>query len=84
MKIEYWYLIIGIAIGWITKVPFLIKWYKELAHHKDMVAKLIDIDIALCRDCWSAACASGYKNFPSLSAMQKDFDEWLIEHKITK
>lgn len=30
MEQKYWYLIIGIAIGWITKVPFIIKWYRDL------------------------------------------------------
>lgn len=29
------YLIIGILIGWITKVPFLIKWYRELKETSD-------------------------------------------------
>lgn len=29
------YLIIGILIGWITKVPFLIKWYNELKETQD-------------------------------------------------
>lgn len=30
MEQKHWYLIIGIAIGWITKVPFLLKWYRDL------------------------------------------------------
>lgn len=30
-----WSLVLfGIAIGWITKVPFLIKWYRELKRTK--------------------------------------------------
>lgn len=31
----YEYLAIGILIGWITKVPFLIKWYRELKETSD-------------------------------------------------
>lgn len=27
-------LIIGIAIGWFTKVPFLLKWYQDLKKYK--------------------------------------------------
>lgn len=38
--------------------------------------------VSVLRDCWSVAYASGHKNFPSLDAMQKDFDEWLKENKI--
>jgi len=30
MAEKYVYLIVGVAIGWVTKVPFLIKWYREL------------------------------------------------------
>lgn len=30
MPEKYWYLISGIVIGWIFKVPFLIKWYRDL------------------------------------------------------
>lgn len=29
-----YYILIGIAIGWITKVPFLIKWYREFNTYK--------------------------------------------------
>lgn len=35
MEEKYVYLIIGVIIGWITKLPFLIKWYKELKETKD-------------------------------------------------
>lgn len=30
MEAKWWYLIVGIGVGWLTKVPFLLKWYKEL------------------------------------------------------
>jgi hypothetical protein len=30
MQEKHWYLITGIIIGWIFKIPFLIKWYKDL------------------------------------------------------
>lgn len=30
MDEKYWYLIIGVVIGWITKFPLLLKWYREL------------------------------------------------------
>jgi len=39
MDQKYLYLIIGVAIGWITKIPFLIKWYRELKetkHYREM------------------------------------------------
>jgi len=35
MEIKYWFLIIGILIGWITKVPFLFQMYRELRQTKD-------------------------------------------------
>lgn len=35
MKENYVYLCIGVAIGWITKIPFLIKWYRELKETND-------------------------------------------------
>jgi len=30
MSEKYWYLLLGVAIGWAFKIPFLIKWYREL------------------------------------------------------
>lgn len=48
---EVTYVIIGIVIGWVTKIPFVLKWYKELkstrtyeymqdkVRHKEMVDK---------------------------------------------
>jgi len=30
MAEKYVYLIIGIVIGWITKFPLVLKWYREL------------------------------------------------------
>lgn len=30
MDTKWWYLITGIVIGWLFKIPFLIKWYREL------------------------------------------------------
>ncbi len=35
MENKWWYLIGGVVIGWITKVPFLIKWYKDLRGTKN-------------------------------------------------
>lgn len=32
---KYTYIIIGILIGWITKVPFLIKWYRDIKETSD-------------------------------------------------
>lgn len=34
MEQKYWFLLIGVGIGWITKVPFLLKWYRELRKTK--------------------------------------------------
>jgi len=30
MENKYWYLIYGFLLGWATKIPFLIKWYRQL------------------------------------------------------
>jgi hypothetical protein len=35
MEERYWFLIIGIVIGWITKFPLLLKWYNELKATRD-------------------------------------------------
>lgn len=35
MDEKYWYLLVGVLIGWVIKVPFLIKWYKELKNTRD-------------------------------------------------
>jgi hypothetical protein len=40
------------------------------------------IDIGLLRDCWSSACAVGHNKYPSLSAMQAEFEKWLDENNI--
>ena len=29
------YLLIGVVIGWVTKFPLLLKWYKELKSTRD-------------------------------------------------
>lgn len=34
------YLGIGILIGWAIKIPFLIKWYRELRFYKEGKVKL--------------------------------------------
>ncbi len=40
METKYYFLLIGIAIGWLTKIPFLIKWYRELTQYKIGKVKL--------------------------------------------
>lgn len=30
MEDKYVYLIIGIVVGWVTKFPLILKWYREL------------------------------------------------------
>lgn len=35
MADKYIYLISGIIIGWVTKFPLLVKWYRELKRTKD-------------------------------------------------
>ena len=32
---EYFYIILGIIIGWVSKIPFLLKWYRELQQTND-------------------------------------------------
>lgn len=38
----YWWLIIGIFIGWITKIPLLLKYYREMQSIKDMVNRHVE------------------------------------------
>ena len=35
MDEKYWYILVGVVIGWVTKIPFLIKWYRELRNTRD-------------------------------------------------
>ena len=35
MEQKHWFFLIGVIIGWVTKFPFLLKWYKELKKTKD-------------------------------------------------
>jgi hypothetical protein len=30
MQDKYWWFILGILTGWVVKIPFMIKWYREL------------------------------------------------------
>lgn len=30
-----WYFLLGVLVGWITKFPLLLKWYRELKRTKD-------------------------------------------------
>lgn len=39
---ETGYLLVGIVIGWVTKVPFLIKWYRELRETNDYKKRKTD------------------------------------------
>ena len=43
----------------------------------------LQADIGLFRDCWSSACATGYKHYPSLTKYQEEFDKWLETHNLT-
>jgi len=46
----------GIVIGWITKIPFLLKWYKEFQfdkkHRAELVATIVaeEREIEKCRN----------------------------------
>lgn len=42
MEIKWIYLIVGIVIGWITKAPFLIKYYKEIKRDKDTITRGVE------------------------------------------
>ena len=52
MTDKYWYLIIGIAIGWITKVPFLIKWYRDLRRTREYKRMQDDIHFQEIKERW--------------------------------
>lgn len=43
MEQKYWFLIIGVVIGWITKFPLVLKWYRELKKTRDYQKMKIDI-----------------------------------------
>lgn len=30
MESKYGYILLGVVIGWVTKFPLLLKWYREL------------------------------------------------------
>jgi len=34
------FLVCGILIGWVTKIPFMLKWYKEMAKKKRDIDKV--------------------------------------------
>lgn len=40
METKYYFLLAGIAIGWITKVPFLRRWYQDLQRYKKKKVEL--------------------------------------------
>lgn len=35
MDAKYWYFIAGVSVGWVTKFPLILKWYKELKETRD-------------------------------------------------
>jgi len=39
---ELIWLTVGVLLGWLTKIPFLLKWYKELKLHKQDMTRVID------------------------------------------
>lgn len=55
---------------------------KEITGWETHTLNTKPIDVSLLRDCWSAACTSGYRNYPSMDAMQADFDKWLKKHTV--
>ena len=36
------YLIIGVILGWITKSPFLIKYYRRIKRDKEDMERILD------------------------------------------
>lgn len=57
--------------------------YQVLLRYKNAFTTIIKKpDTSLLRDCWSLACASGYRNFPSLTQMQADFEKFLTDRNI--
>jgi len=41
------YFLVGVLVGWITKVPFLIKWYRELREDKIDRQRMYDRIVAM-------------------------------------
>lgn len=35
-----WYMLIGISIGWVTKIPFLLKYYKEIKETEKRIHRI--------------------------------------------
>lgn len=52
MDEKHWYLIIGIVIGWITKFPLLLKWYRELKRTKEYKRMQDDIHFEEIKERW--------------------------------
>ena len=52
MDEKHWYLIIGVVIGWITKFPLLLKWYRELKRTKEYKRMQDDIHFEEIKERW--------------------------------
>lgn len=35
-------ILVGVAIGWGTKVPFLLKWYKRVRKDKEHIREIVE------------------------------------------
>lgn len=35
-------ILVGVAIGWVTKVPFLLKWYKRVREDKEHIHEICE------------------------------------------
>jgi len=52
MEQKYIYLIVGVLIGWITKFPLILKWYRELKRTKEYKRMQDDIHYQEIKERW--------------------------------
>lgn len=52
MEQKHWYLIIGILIGWVTKFPLLLKWYRKIQKTKEYKRMQDDIHFQELKERW--------------------------------
>lgn len=39
---KYWYLLAGITLGWLTKIPFLLKYYRSIKADKEHINEIVE------------------------------------------
>lgn len=39
---KYWYLLAGITLGWLTKIPFMLKYYRSIKADKEHINEIVE------------------------------------------